>query len=89
MLCKWYGLRSYLEGLLYFNCFELSYLFIYYLFIYFWLCWVFVAAHRLSLVAVHRHLRAMACLCCGAQALGMQTSVVVAQGGSVVVARRL
>ena len=27
---------------------------LYYLFIYFWLCWVFVAAHGLSLVAVSR-----------------------------------
>ena len=26
----------------------------YYLFIYLWLCWVFVAVHRLSLVAVSR-----------------------------------
>ena len=27
---------------------------LFYLFIYFWLRWVFVAAHRLSLVAAHR-----------------------------------
>ena len=32
---------------------------------------------------------AMACLCCGAQALGTQASIVVARGGSVVVAREL
>ena len=29
-------------------------------FIYFWLCWVFIAAHRLSLVVVHGHLIVMA-----------------------------
>ena len=28
--------------------------FIYYLFIYFWLCWVFITARRLSLVAVSK-----------------------------------
>ena len=33
-----------------------------FLFIYFWLRWVFVAAHRLSLVAVHRLLIAEASL---------------------------
>ena len=32
-----------------------------YLFIYFWLCWVFVAAHGLSLVAVSRGYSLMRC----------------------------
>ena len=68
------------------------------LFIYFWLRWVFVAACRLSLVAVsgatlHCRVRASHCSgfsCCGAWALGAWASVVVAHGlqsaGSVVVA---
>ena len=30
-------------------------------FIYFWLCWVFVAARRLSLVAVHRGYSSLRC----------------------------
>ena len=57
------------------------------LFIY-WLHWVFVAAHRLSLVAasgggatLHCGAWASHCSgfsCCGAWALGMQASVVVA-----------
>ena len=33
-----------------------------YLFIYFWLCWVFIAAHGLSLVAVHGFLTVVASL---------------------------
>ena len=49
------------------------YLFIY-LFIYFWLCWVFVDARGLSLVAVSRGFS------CGAWDLGMWASVVVACG---------
>ena len=61
-----------------------NYLFIY---IYFWLRWVFVAACRLSLVAVsatlHCGARASNCggfSCCGAWALGVRASVVVAHG---------
>ena len=42
----------------FFDVYTLLYLFI----IYFWLCWVFVAAHGLSLVAVHRLLSAEAFL---------------------------
>ena len=64
-----------------------------YLFIYFWLRWVFVAVRGLLFVAVHRLLIAVASLCCGAQALGTQASVVVApelqSAGSVVVAHGL
>ena len=72
------------------------------IFIYFWLCWVFVAAHRLSLVAVSgATLHCSACTsrcggfsCCGAQAaLGVRASVVAAHGlsscGSWAVERRL
>ena len=59
-----------------------------YLFIYFWLHWVFVAAHGLSLVAtngatLHCSVRASHCggfSYCGARALGAQASVVVAHG---------
>ena len=55
-------------------------------FIYFWLCWVFVAVHGLSLVAAssgYSSLQAWAShcsgfLCCGAPALGARASVVVA-----------
>ena len=36
--------------------------FLVYLFIYFWLHWVFIAAHRLSLVAAHGLLIAVASL---------------------------
>ena len=43
--------------------------------IYLWLCWVFVAAHGLSLVAVTGGFS-----CCGARALGTWASVVVARG---------
>ena len=66
-------------------------------FIYFWLRWVFVAAHRLSLVAVSR--TTLLCgawashcggfSCCGARALGAWASVVVAWQASVVVAHGL
>ena len=58
------------------------YIFIY-LFIYFWLRWVFVAACRLSLVAVSGGYTSLQCTgfsCCGARALGAWTSVVVAHG---------
>ena len=56
--------------------------------IYFWLCWVFVAARWLSLVAASRDYsllrsRASHCggfSCCGAQALDVWASVVVARG---------
>ena len=59
-----------------------------YLFIYFWLCWVFVAACGLSLVVASGGyslcgVRASHCsgfFCCGARALGMWASVVVARG---------
>ena len=55
---------------------------------YFWLHWVFVAAHGLSLVV-----QAGATVCCGAWALGTQASVVVARGlsscGSWALERRL
>ena len=71
-----------------------------YLFIYFWLCWVFVAAHRLSLVVgVGATLRcsAWASHCggfsCGARAPGARPSVVVVRGlsscGSWALERRL
>ena len=46
------------------------------IFIYFWLYWVFIAAHGLLLVVVHRLLTVVASL--GAQALGVWTSVAVA-----------
>ena len=42
---------------------------------YFWLCWVSVAAYRLSLDAASRELLS----CCRVQALGCMGSVVVAQ----------
>ena len=72
-----------------------------YLFIYFWLRWVFVAARGLSLVAASGGsfslrcvgLTVVALLCCGARALGTQASVVVARGlsscGSRALERRL
>ena len=72
-----------------------------YLFIYFWLHWVLVAARGLSLVAVSGATlrcgaRASHCSgfsCCGARALGMRPSVVVAHGlsscGSRALERRL
>ena len=58
------------------------------LFIYFWLRWVFVAAHGLSLVAASGGYSSLRCTCfslCGfscrgAQALGARASVVVARG---------
>ena len=58
------------------------------LFIYFWLRWVFIAPHGLSLLAarevtLHCGVRASHCSgfsCCEAQALGVQASVVAAQG---------
>ena len=37
-------------------------IFIYFLFIYFWLCWVFVAALRLSLVAASRGYSSLRCV---------------------------
>ena len=62
--------------------------FIYFYFIYFWLCWVFVAVPRLSLVVASRATlrcgaRASHCggfSCCGARAQGTQASVVGAHG---------
>ena len=54
-----------------------------YLFIYFWLRWVFVAAHGLSLVAASRGYLSLPCVgfsCCRARALGARASGVVACG---------
>ena len=58
---------------------------LFYLFIYFWLCWVFVAVRRLfsscGKQTLRRGARASHCSgfsCCGTRALGMQASVVVA-----------
>ena len=64
-------------------------IFIIYLFIYyFWLRWVFIAAHGLSLAAASGGYS-----CCGARALGLRASVVVAPGlsncGSRALERRL
>ena len=47
----------------------------FYLFIYFWLCWIFVAAHRLSLVAASG-----ATLHCGARASTAVASLVAEHG---------
>ena len=55
---------------------------------YFWLHWVFVAVHGLSLVAASGGYVLLWCVrfslrgfsCCGARALGAQASVVVARG---------
>ena len=68
-------------------CVQIS-LFLKYLFICFWLCWIFIAAGRLSLVAVSggqslvavfKFLIAMASLAVdGAQALGARASVAAA-----------
>ena len=65
-------------------------------FIYFWLRWVFVAARGLSLVVVSRGYSSLRCTgfsCCGARALGMRASAVVARGlsscGSRALERRL
>ena len=60
----------------------------YHLFFFFWLCWVFVAVHRLSPVAAsgdHSSLPYAGFLfhgfpCCGAWAPGAQASVVAAHG---------
>ena len=72
-----------------------------YLFIYLWLCWVFVAVRGLSLVVVRRgysfivacRLLIVVASRCGAQALGVRASVVVARGlsscGSRALERRL
>ena len=66
------------------------------IFIYFCLCWPFVAAHRLSLVAVSGGYSSLWCVgfsCCGAQVLGALASLVVACGlsscGSWALERRL
>ena len=61
---------------------------IYVLFIYFWLCWVFIATHGLSLVVesgaysslVVRGLLTAVASRCGARALGAWASVVVVRG---------
>ena len=57
-----------------------------YLFIYFWLHWDFIATHGPSLVAASGGYSSLQCAvfslrcfsCCGARALGVQASVVVA-----------
>ena len=57
-------------------------------FFFFWPHWVFVAAHGLSLVAASGVYSSLRCMCshcggfshCGAQALGVPASVVVACG---------
>ena len=71
---------------------KLFYIYIYiyiFFFLNFWPRWVFVAVRGLSLVAASRGysfvvvrglLTAVAFLCCGAQALGVRASVVVAHG---------
>ena len=70
------------------------------LFIYFWLHWVCVAAHGLSLVAASRGCSSLRCVgfslrCprCGARTLGARASIVVARGlsscGSWALERRL
>ena len=80
--CRWYIFRIYLKGTFFF--FFLINLFI--LFIYFWLHWVFVAVHGLSLVAgvgatLRYSVRARSGFsCCRARDLGMRASVVVARG---------
>ena len=51
--------------------------------IYFWLRWVFLAAHGLSLIAVTGGCSSLQCAgfsCCGAWVLGVWASVVVARG---------
>ena len=58
------------------------------LFIYLWLCWVFVAVRGLSLVVASGGYSSLWCVasycggfsCCGAQALGAWASVAVARG---------
>ena len=53
------------------------------LFIYFWLWWVFVAVHGLSLVVASRGYSSLWCTgfsCCRSRALGTRASVVVARG---------
>ena len=70
-------------------CFFKNYLFCLFIYLfYFWLRWVFVAARRLSLVAVSggllfiavcRLLIAVVSLCCRARALGTRASVLVAR----------
>ena len=61
---------------------------IFYLFVYFWLCWAFVAVHRLSLVAARWGIlssgaRASYCSdfsCFGTQALDAWASIAEARG---------
>ena len=53
----------------------MHHLFSFFLSFYFWLHWVFIAACRLSLVAASGGFS-----CCGAQALGVRASAVVAWG---------
>ena len=70
-------------GLIFFLRFQRHFSFL----IYFWSCWVFISAHRLSLVEVSRDLSWLqhrahcgGFSCCGAQALGTWASVVAAHG---------
>ena len=86
---------TFLSRILFFNKF------IYFILFYFWLCWVFIAACGLSLVAASRGYSSLWCagfslqwlLLLGAWALGAQASVVVACGlsscGSRALERRL
>ena len=69
-----------------------------YLLIYFWPRWVFIAAHRLSLVAASGGYSSLWCAgsshcngfsCCGAWALGARASVVVARRLSSCASRAL
>ena len=81
--------------------FPLSTVFLKFLFIYLWLCWVFISAHGLSLVAASRGYSLLRCvgfslgwlLLLRRMALGAWASVLVAHGlysiGSVVVAHGL
>ena len=58
-------------------------IYLFWFFFFFWLHWVFVAVHGLSPVAASGGYSLLQCAgfsCCGALALGMQASVVVARG---------
>ena len=58
-----------------------------YLFTYLWLCWVFAAAHGLSLVVMHGILIEVTSLVVEHKLSGVQASVVAACGLVVVVLR--
>ena len=73
-ICPGVGLQDHMVALFLVSFFKIN------LFIYFWLCWVFVAVRGLSLVvasraALHCGARASHCgglSCCRARALGMR-----------------